>query len=68
MKTYTIDGIKIISRAMEKQRDFVSWENVWLFIKVLIGMEAVYYSLGMPISALAVAVVMTWAMWQITQF
>lgn len=60
-------SMKLISRAIDKQRDFVSWENVWLFIKCLIAIEALYFSQGMPIQALAVAVVMVWLIWQANQ-
>jgi hypothetical protein len=70
MSTYKLDGMILHTRKIiVNQRDFVSWANVWLFVQVLIAINALMWSVtqGLGISALVVALVITWAIWRVNK-
>lgn len=61
MTTQTLQTAK---RLIVNRQDIVSWKSLWLLIKILFSMRVPLWSVGMPVSALAVALVVLWAFYE----
>lgn len=61
MTTRTLEGAR---RIIVNRQEIVSWKSLWLLIKILFSMRVLLWSVGMPVSALAVALVILWAFYE----
>lgn len=62
-KKYVMDDVVVYTNPDLLSKDFVSWDNVWLFTQLLICVNALMWTFsqnGMGIRAVVVALVALW--------